>query len=209
MNTRNEKITLANDQKVEVFGTAKVKLSTPYSKHRVLVYILESTSHPLILGTTYLQSKGIVLDFCQNQIQPTTFSVRSKSVVQLPPHTECQVLGKLPQSVHIGSQGLCVTSKLFSTKNCLVARALVTVHLSHNIPVRIYNHTNEHVTITKDHVLAKCDVLTNDYVVNMKHSADFSMLECNTVGVTSPDTENVNQRTESTVAVFPGPGEYF
>jgi hypothetical protein len=59
-----QKVKLANNQSVYIFGTASISVQTPCSSgnHTMLVYILQNTFHPLILGTGYFIAKNIVLD---------------------------------------------------------------------------------------------------------------------------------------------------
>lgn len=90
----NEYIILANNQRVQIYGTADIKVSTPNGKHWINVYILAQTSHPLILGTSYLISHKVILDFTDLSGGSKHFKVKTQHEVSIPPNTEILVRGK-------------------------------------------------------------------------------------------------------------------
>lgn len=62
----HDNLLLANIQSFTVSGTASIKLRVNISSDSsrvVRFYILEETSHPVLLRMDHLQSSGIVLDF--------------------------------------------------------------------------------------------------------------------------------------------------
>ena len=64
----SDSVVIADGHSVDVWGTASVKIcQSPSSKPTfIMVHILHSATHPLILGTDYLKSNKIVLDFNAN-----------------------------------------------------------------------------------------------------------------------------------------------
>lgn len=63
INSTIEKIVLANNKSVNIVGVSRIKIKIPQGKHWVLVHMFSQTTDPLLLGTDYLFSKKIVLDF--------------------------------------------------------------------------------------------------------------------------------------------------
>ena len=61
-------IKLANDQTVQITGTATVRMHAQCGKYNILVYILNEASHPFILGTSYLIENKITIDFGTLQV---------------------------------------------------------------------------------------------------------------------------------------------
>lgn len=54
---------MANNSTVDIIGIAEIRVEVPQGERTIEVYILPMTSHPLILGTEYLKSQNVVLDF--------------------------------------------------------------------------------------------------------------------------------------------------
>ena len=71
-----DSIMLANDQTVQVEGTAHVKMFSQGEKHTILIYILKQTSHPFILGTSYLIQNKISLNFGNMDVSQKVANVR-------------------------------------------------------------------------------------------------------------------------------------
>ena len=69
-------IKLANDQTVQVIGTATVRMHSQGGKYNILVYILNEASHPLILGTSSLIENKITIDFGTVQVVQNHANVR-------------------------------------------------------------------------------------------------------------------------------------
>ena len=63
-----------------------------------------------ILGTEYLTSHKIVLNFHDFSVQFKTCNLKCGSYVELQPSSESIVQVKEPRSVYVGTQGICMTS---------------------------------------------------------------------------------------------------
>ena len=108
-------------------------------QHKILVYVLKNTSHPLILGTSYLTSQKIKLDFGEFSIKPRTANVRCMKRVVIPPNTEHLIWGQLPQNILYGQQGVCTNSKYILSKGLITPKALVTVSANKTVPIKVLN----------------------------------------------------------------------
>ncbi|CAG2185803.1 unnamed protein product [Mytilus edulis] len=159
----SDKITLANNQTVQIYGTAKVKITVPQGKHWIHVYILAQTSHPLILGTHYLYSKNIVLDFSDCCIKSKQFKVLTQSPASLPPNSEVLIWGHVNGKVQYGMQGIC-TSKISKDRGVIISKAVVTVNREKQVPIKILNFTNETVHLNKGQILAELEPFSKDHV---------------------------------------------
>ena len=71
-------------------------------QHSVEVYVLEDTSHPLILGANYMQQHGIKLDFSNKSVTWNTCKVWAKKRTTIPPNSESILWGKVPKHLHTG-----------------------------------------------------------------------------------------------------------
>ena len=71
-----DSIKLANDQPFQVEGTAHVKMFSQGEKHTILIYILKQTSHPFILGTSYLIQNKISLNVDNMDVSQKVANVR-------------------------------------------------------------------------------------------------------------------------------------
>ena len=156
--TDNE-IVVANGQKVDIVGTSFVKIRVPSGKHSIPVYILRSTSHPLILGTEYLTSHKIVLNFHDFSVQFKTCNLKCGSYVELPPSSESIIQVKVPRSVYVGTQGICMSSNKAMNLGLFVARAVVTVPYNHIICLKVFNATTSCIVLKKGQFLAKMSPL--------------------------------------------------
>ena len=56
---------LANNHKVEVVGRAMIQMNISETNQRIFTYMLKMSSHPIILGTTYLIENKLVLDLSE------------------------------------------------------------------------------------------------------------------------------------------------
>ena len=63
-------------------------------EHTILVYILKQTSHPFILGTSYLIQIKISLNFGNMDTSQKVANVRCTKHITIPPQCEMVVLGK-------------------------------------------------------------------------------------------------------------------
>ena len=141
------KITLANNQSIEIIGTTRVKINVPNGKHWIQVYILTQTSHPLILGTNYLLTNNIVLNFSKMQINYKNFGVKSQRRIVIPPNSEIVVFGKLKGQILYGTQGICTSSEYLNKIGILAAKCIVTVNEKKLVPIRLLNVMNEQIVI--------------------------------------------------------------
>ena len=144
-----QSLLLANDQKIDILGTATVEFAVRNSRDSIFVYILESTSNPLILGTQYLKENNIVLDFSCLSVGSNEANVRSVERITIPPNTEIIVTGKLPDNILPGLQGVCTGTKFVHSKNLFTSKALVTVSADNTVPVKLLNAGNAAVTINR------------------------------------------------------------
>jgi hypothetical protein len=83
----------------EPFCLFKLHLSEKSKLHTILVYILKQTSHPFILGTSYLIQNKISLNFGNMDVSQKVANVRCTKRITIPPHSEMVVLGKLHQNI--------------------------------------------------------------------------------------------------------------
>lgn len=91
----NNKITLANNQSIEIIGTTRVKI---HVRNGIQVYVRTKTSHPLILGTNYLLTHKCVLNISNMQINYKNFGMKSQRRIIIPP-----VFGKLKGQILYGT----------------------------------------------------------------------------------------------------------
>ena len=159
----SDKITLANNQSIQVYGTSDIKITVPQGKHWITVYILAQTSHPLILGTNYLFSKKIVLDFCNDSVRSKIFKVCTSKPISVPPNTEMLIWGKINGNVRYGMQGICY-SKNIEKYGLLMAKVVVTLNKDKLVPIKILNFTNDTVVMNKGQIFANFEPLTSDHV---------------------------------------------
>lgn len=64
----SDKILLANNESVQICATANIRLRKSLNDIGcyIFVYVLKDASHPLILGTQYMQDNNISVDFLRN-----------------------------------------------------------------------------------------------------------------------------------------------
>ncbi|CAC5388073.1 unnamed protein product [Mytilus coruscus] len=142
----NEKILFANNASINIVGTARIKIKVPTGKHWLHVYILSQTSNPLILGTNYLFTNKIVLDFGKLYINTKTVKVMSKTNF-CPCKFRIFMWSKLGKNVLYGTQGICTSSDYMNKIGLLTAKAVVSVDQKNSVPVKLMNVTNEPITI--------------------------------------------------------------
>ena len=73
-----DKIILANNQEIHFCGLVQIQATVNKAKHNLDVYVIEETSHPLLLGVQYLKQHGIKLDFSSKTIQFTKCKIYTK-----------------------------------------------------------------------------------------------------------------------------------
>lgn len=175
----SETLTLANNQSISIYGTSNIKISAPQGKHWIKVYILKQTSHPLILGTKYLFSKKIIVDFGKHQIISKYFKVMCRDNVSIAPNTEMLITGKIEGNVSYGMQGICCPKQI-EKNGLLVSKAVCTVNRDKEIPVKILNFTNNSISLKKGKIIAELELFSNDHIV-----------------VTMPDTKQTNHYVQN------------
>ena len=74
----NESIVLANNQEIGINCVAKVSAVISGQQQSFTVYVLQGTSHPLILGTEYMRTHGVTLNFDNLSVQPAQLSAPRK-----------------------------------------------------------------------------------------------------------------------------------
>ena len=68
-----------------------MKAKLPSGKMKLRVYVMENTSHPLILGMQYLKSKKVQVNFADTYIS-FTHSIRNTHAFDMSPNTREGVL---------------------------------------------------------------------------------------------------------------------
>ncbi|MES9971178.1 MAG: reverse transcriptase family protein [Candidatus Thiodiazotropha sp.] len=167
LNTRscNENILLANNQNVQINCIATVAASVNSQSQSFDVYVLKDTSHPLILGTEYLRSQGVTLNFDKMSVHGSNSAVRSKKRITLSPNSETVIWGKIPKFLHPGLEGVCTGSAHVSKKCLFVARSVSVISSENMVPLKILNPTAEPVTIHKNKPLGSFQVMDNTFSV--------------------------------------------
>ena len=74
----NESIVLANNQEIGINCVAKVSAVISGQQQSFTVYVLQGTSHPLILGTEYMRTHGVTLNFDNLSVQSAQLSAPRK-----------------------------------------------------------------------------------------------------------------------------------
>lgn len=157
----DNKVAVANNQHVAMLGMSFIKVKVHGTRQTLKVHVLFNCSNPFILGTEYLQAKGIALDFSKNSKQ--SYTVHCSSSITIPANTEITTFCKKPKSILIGTQGLTVTSRQTAKLGLLDIRALVTVSTDHTIPVRILNCNTVTIHLVRGHVLIKLVMLDDTF----------------------------------------------
>lgn len=91
----NETVTLANKQKVRLDGVATVNGIIEGKHCNFDVYVMKATSHSLIIGTGYMKSSGVQLDFSNHSFQFSKTKVHSLKKLNFPANSESVVWGKV------------------------------------------------------------------------------------------------------------------
>ncbi|CAC5405276.1 unnamed protein product [Mytilus coruscus] len=123
VNSTSEKIVLANNQSVNIIGVSRIKIQIPQGKHWILVHVFSQTSHPLLLGTDYLVSKKIMLDFSKLTVCSRFCKVKNQKRLSVLPNSEMIVWGKVHNDI---LHATCIGNKdntevnnvQFSTEKC-------------------------------------------------------------------------------------------
>ena len=162
----NENIVLANNQPVNISCTAGVSATVNGCIQTFDVYVLDQTSHPLILGTDYLKRNGTVLNFDKMSVSDSRSLIHSQQKLSLSPNSETVVWGKIPQHMNAGSQGICTGSAHVSKKGLMVARSIAFVSNTHMVPLKILNPTSDTITIYKNKPLGSFQFTDKTFTVS-------------------------------------------
>ncbi|CAC5359880.1 unnamed protein product [Mytilus coruscus] len=119
-----EPIKLANGQLIFVEGTSSVTIKTNQGLHEVKVYILSTTSHPLILGMEYLKSSNITLKFSEFNTNSKYHYVKCNKRLSIQPNSEIFVRANVPKYLSVGLQGICTNNAFSLGKGLLLAKAI-------------------------------------------------------------------------------------
>ena len=156
------KVKLANGQSVCILGSASIHASFPSGRHRLNVYVMSNLSSPMILGTSYLHSKSVNLDFGNKTYSVGNVKLRPRKELMIPANTEVFRWVKVSQKVPIGQQGVCLPSDEVLGMGLLVAKSLVTVSVDHTVPLKILNLTNTDIVLGRNMVVAKLQPIDPD-----------------------------------------------
>ena len=157
-------VSVANNTTVKVDGTARVKVNIEGHVHSLLFYIFPTCTHPIILGTHYLISHNIHIDFEKMTLQGSRakhIKIRSTRRIDLPPQSETIVWGKAPTHILSGTQGICSNDSDLLKKGVMVAKSLCTVPVDRFVPLKLLNSTHYSVCIPKGKCLSSCELLTD------------------------------------------------
>ena len=154
-----DSIVLANNQTINVLKMADVNLKLPVGCEKTKVYVLEHSSHPLILGVSFMKTLGVQLDLAKSQIQITKVKCRTRNMVTVPPYSESFIWVKVSDTTYHGIQGICTASKGISHTNLLVAKTLVCVTSSNTLPLKVMNPTNEVISLKRNVDIAVFETL--------------------------------------------------
>ncbi|CAC5369127.1 unnamed protein product [Mytilus coruscus] len=160
-----EPIKLANGQLIFVEGTSSVTIKTNQGLHEVKVYILSTTSHPLILGMEYLKSSNITLKFSEFNTNSKYHYVKCNKRLSIQPNSEIFIRANVPKYLSVGLQGICTNNAFSLGKGLLLAKALVTVSIDKTIPLKLMNPTNTTISVSKGSILANFQILNADFSV--------------------------------------------
>ena len=157
-----DSLILANNAKIDILGTSNIHMMVNGEKHTIFVYVLEQTSNPLLLGTQYLKDNKICLDFGNLSIGSKQANVRSINRITIQPNSETVIMGKLPENMLYGQQGICNNTKYLLSLGLLVSKSLVTVSYSKCVPLKILNPGNAPVVVKKGKILAHFTKIDKD-----------------------------------------------
>ena len=192
-------IALANNQTIDIDGISTIACTIRGKQYDFDVYILQETSHPLILGVEFFKTNDVVLNFSNSSVTLDA-KIMSMERISLPPYSESIVYGKVESNCKEGYVGICCNSSHIVKKKVLAARTLVTVPQNHKVPMKLLNPSSQTVVIHKNKPIGSFEVIhqSKDLLckgsldntnVNMQ-SADIPM--CNNVKVNS---ESLNQQS--------------
>jgi hypothetical protein len=157
-------IVLANNQKIDIIGTAMIKMTISGVHQNIMCYILKMSSNPTILGTEYLTENKVILDFSNKTPVLLNSNIYCTKRTTIPPNSEIILWGKLHYGFY-GMQGLCVSSRYVLWKGILVSKAVVSIATNKQVPIKILNQTNDCVIVHKGKPLAHFTQMSPDYTL--------------------------------------------
>lgn len=175
-------------------------MQTPCSptEHSIFVYILECTSHPLILGTFYFISKKIVLDFDKFltfRSKTNSTKVRCKSNFVVPPNVAMFVYGRVTIHEMIGIPGICSGYNMFLRKGLLLVKSVVTISPDLTVPIKIMNPSTEPVFVKRGSIMAHFKPIDNTFKINpIDHGQ--TQVECASVTLSDRSEEGGVSHTD-------------
>ena len=83
----NNKIILANNQEIQIDDIATITGIIEGNQTSFDVYVLKDTSHSLLLGTEYLRSNGVILNFNSLSVNVSKSKFVSPKRLNFPPNS--------------------------------------------------------------------------------------------------------------------------
>jgi len=158
-------VKVADNSIVRCCGSAKVFASFQGCQKSLEVLVMENTSNPLILGTSFLTAVGAKLDFSKNTMEITKVKSRSCRDTELPPKSESVISIKVPPSVPLGANGISVGTPALENRGIIMAKSIAYVSADHTIPVKLLNPGNSPVSLKKNFPIASFQLLDTSYIV--------------------------------------------
>ena len=112
----DDAIVLAKNQEIYLSGCAKIKPFIQGQQQCIDVYVIQKTSHPLLLDTQYMYSYDIKLDFSNQSVEFSNCKVWVKKRITLQPNSETIMWGIVPIHAIPGYQGMCSGSAYMQKK---------------------------------------------------------------------------------------------
>ncbi len=175
VSTCNNSVTLADGHSVNVHGTCKITVRMSHGKYRLPVYVLDHCSFPMILGSSYLRTKGIVIDYRSSSVQYSRSKVRLPSRTVLPPNSEMFIWAKVSKMLPQGLHGVCTGTAQTLQYSLLVSKSLVSVTSQNLVPVKVLNPTDVSVTLSKNYPVAIFTALCGQDEVHHVSLPDISL----------------------------------
>ena len=193
----NGNIVLANNQTIKIDGISTVECTIRGKLYVFDVYILQETSHPLILGIEFFKTNDVMLDFSKNNCSITLgANILSTQRISLPPNSESIVYGKVASTCQEGYVGVCCYSSHIVKKKLLAARTVVTVPQNHRVPMKLLNPTSETVIIHKNKPLGSFEVIHQSKDLMYKWLSDCENVNTQSVGNHDLQCNNVKVNSE-------------
>lgn len=169
-------VTVANNSKVTCLGTAILSVRFAQGKESLKVYILQATSHPLILGTPFLNSKAAVLNFGDNTVVFKRFKVRISKPTTLPPHSESITTVRIPWSIPIGTLGICTDLNSNGDKGYLISKSVDHVSVNHTVSLKLLNLTAKPLHLNRKLGIATFQTLGDDSIITPMFTSESTVI---------------------------------